>query len=252
MFPVSAALLAANPEYEWFADVCPRSDADLHVHRRHRGSGSGSPHGGRHQPVPEVPCGLALSARQHPGGQREHVRHVPQPGIVRAERPHAAWASTASEAYDGLVGQTYELKTMLHRIHSAGESTVDAVRHLSDPRHLRAGRRSSRCWARTGRPCRAYAAEHDWWSPGLRGDEPAAAVPASCSTSTSRPIRGVAEGLQGLPRRDPGHQGYFPNPTKAVATTLNAGGTTWKTQTDDTLQGASAASCVTCHTRTPT
>jgi hypothetical protein len=26
----------------------------------------------------------------------------------------------ASESYDGLVGQTYELKTMLHAIHSAG------------------------------------------------------------------------------------------------------------------------------------
>ena len=30
---------------------------------------------------------------------------------------------TASEAYDGKVGQTYEFKTMLHAIHSAGEGS---------------------------------------------------------------------------------------------------------------------------------
>src|SRR5512147_1355881 len=29
----------------------------------------------------------------------------------------------ASEAYDGLVGQTYELKTFLHRVHTAGEQS---------------------------------------------------------------------------------------------------------------------------------
>ena len=34
---------------------------------------------------------------------------------------------TASEAYDGQVGQTYELKTMLHAIHSSGESDVPYV-----------------------------------------------------------------------------------------------------------------------------
>ncbi len=42
---------------------------------------------------------------------------------------------TAAEAYDGKVGQTYEFKTMLHSIHSAGES-LTPVRGLPDPRHL--------------------------------------------------------------------------------------------------------------------
>jgi hypothetical protein len=41
-----------------------------------------------------------------------------------------------------------------------------------------------------------------------------------------------------------------PNQSEAVATTLNAGSTTWLTQTVDTLQGASAAACTSCHSST--
>ena len=51
----------------------------------------------------------------------------------------------ASEAYDGKVGQTYELKTMLHAIHSAGAGSGDD-HDLSDPRHLCLGtRRDGAC-----------------------------------------------------------------------------------------------------------
>ena len=48
----------------------------------------------------------------------------------------------------------------------------------------------------------------------------------------------------------------IPDQDKAVATTLDAGtidaGTTnvWKNQLDDTLQGASAAACTSCHQTT--
>jgi hypothetical protein len=35
-----------------------------------------------------------------------------------------------------------------------------------------------------------------------------------------------------------------------VATTLDAGSTTWSDQVDDTLQGASAAACTSCHQST--
>jgi hypothetical protein len=47
----------------------------------------------------------------------------------------------------------------------------------------------------------------------------------------------------------------IPDQAKAVATTIDAGkadsgtgtGTVWKNQLDDTLQGASAAACTSCH-----
>ena len=35
-----------------------------------------------------------------------------------------------------------------------------------------------------------------------------------------------------------------------MATTLDAGSTTWINKIDDTLQGASAAACTSCHTGT--
>ena len=37
-----------------------------------------------------------------------------------------------TESYDGLVGQTYELKSMLHAIHSAGEEGAEPDRHLPE------------------------------------------------------------------------------------------------------------------------
>jgi cytochrome c553 len=50
----------------------------------------------------------------------------------------------------------------------------------------------------------------------------------------------------------------IPDQAKAVATTIDAGkadsgtgtGTVWKNQLDDTLQGASAAACTSCHATT--
>jgi hypothetical protein len=41
-----------------------------------------------------------------------------------------------------------------------------------------------------------------------------------------------------------------PQQSQAVATTLDAGSTVWQNQIDDTLQGASAAACTSCHTGT--
>ena len=38
-----------------------------------------------------------------------------------------------------------------------------------------------------------------------------------------------------------------PDQDKAVATTLDAGTAPWANQLDDTLQGASAAACTSCH-----
>ena len=42
----------------------------------------------------------------------------------------------ASEAYDGKVGETFEMKTMLHRIHSAGVEGQPPYVIYQEPRHL--------------------------------------------------------------------------------------------------------------------
>ena len=149
-----------------------------------------------------------------------------------------------TKTYDGLVGQTYELKTMLHRVHSAGEST--------SPQYVIYRTRGIYGWA----PVES-----------LLGPNWASLPCVPPSTTGNHLVYGAtnaAQNCQPFNYYEPTYPrllkdckachaaildtaGYFPNPTKAVATTLNAGGTTWKTQTDDTLQGASAATCVTCH-----
>ena len=42
----------------------------------------------------------------------------------------------------------------------------------------------------------------------------------------------------------------IPDQAKAMATTLDAGAAPWQNKLDDTLQGASAAACTSCHQST--
>jgi len=141
-----------------------------------------------------------------------------------------------SEAYDGEVGQTFEMKTMLHRIHSAGE---------------------------TGRPIVIYRGRGIYAWAVDRADLP------NWPGEGSQPIFGSDDGtgnpvLQNhnfhtptYPRHlyDCGacHSAAFlagdtvTDQSKAVATTLDAGEEPWDNQIDDVLQGAGAASCTSCH-----
>ena len=44
---------------------------------------------------------------------------------------------------------------------------------------------------------------------------------------------------------------FQPDQTKAMANTVEAGGTDWANQVDDVLQGAATTACVTCHAGGP-
>jgi OmcA/MtrC family decaheme c-type cytochrome len=148
----------------------------------------------------------------------------------------------ASEAYDGKVGQTYELKTMLHAIHSAGTGLAPYVVYRT---------RGIYAWAAEGATLPNWPADS---TPTLVfGGDPA--VPQATQAhflhhpTYPRLWNDCAachvDGFDLIPDQD-----------KAVATTLDAGtvdaGTTnvWKNQLDDTLQGASAAACTSCHQTT--
>jgi len=148
----------------------------------------------------------------------------------------------ASEAYDGKVGQTYELKTMLHAIHSAGTGLAPYVVYRT---------RGIYAWTAEGVTPANWPATSD---PTLVfGGDPA--VPQATQPHTlyhptyprlwNDCAACHADGFDLIPDQD-----------KAVATTLDAGtvdaGTTnvWKNQLDDTLQGASAADCTSCHQTT--
>ncbi|HQR24492.1 MAG TPA: hypothetical protein PK163_06870, partial [Steroidobacteraceae bacterium] len=156
---------------------------------------------------------------------------------------------TASEAYDGLVGQTFELKTMLHRIHTAGVQAEATPLVIYRNRGIYAWAPDVSMlgpnWA-TGPVCgTGEGGVNKYWVYGADQTNPNACQPFNFFAPT-------------YPRyffdctacHTTGSVDDTPQQSQAVATTLNAGSTTWINQLDDTLQGASAAACTTCHTST--
>jgi len=161
----------------------------------------------------------------------------------------------ASEAYDGLVGQTFELKTFLHRVHTAGEQTEATPIVIYRNRGIFA-------WAPEGTVIpnwpTASTPQCDAGKYQVYGALPY--VPASGSTPAQNPnsCQPFTQWAPTYPRlfndctacHVNGSSDNTPQQSEAVATTLNAGSTTWINQIDDTLQGASAAACTSCHTST--
>jgi OmcA/MtrC family decaheme c-type cytochrome len=152
----------------------------------------------------------------------------------------------ASEAYDGLVGQAYELKTMLHAIHSAGNET-HAPFAIYRTRGIFAWTPEGVTppnWATT--PCEKTTPTTTQEYRVFGGDP---ALDVSCQVHNlyhptyPRLANDCAachvDGFDLIPDQD-----------KAVATTLDAGVAPWNNQLDDTLQGASAAACTSCHQTT--
>ncbi len=140
-----------------------------------------------------------------------------------------------SDSYDGLNGQTYELKTMLHRIHSAGhEGHQPIVIYRGFGIYA---------WASSESLLR------NW--PGAGASLP---VFGSADASGNTVVKNHNFHTPTYPRalndcaacHVPGFQ-VIPDATRAVATTIDAGGTTWGNQLDDVLQGSTTAACTSCH-----
>jgi OmcA/MtrC family decaheme c-type cytochrome len=154
---------------------------------------------------------------------------------------------TASEAYDGLVGQTYEFKTMLHAIHSAG---IEGQKPIVIYRN-----RGLYAWATD------VSLLPNW-----------ASAPCEKATPTTTPEYRVFGGDPALDVSCQPHTFHSPtypreindcaachvsgfdvmvDQAQGMATTLDAGATPWNNQLDDTLQGANTAACTSCHQDTP-
>jgi OmcA/MtrC family decaheme c-type cytochrome len=142
-----------------------------------------------------------------------------------------------TDSYDGRNGQTYEFKTMLHSIHSSGHD----------------GQQPIVIYRNNG----IYA-----WAPDvslLRNWPGAGSYPVfgSADANGAPVIRTHNFHVPTYPRllndcaacHKPGFA-TIPDQAKAVATTLDAGAAPWGNQLDDTLQGASAAACTSCHQST--
>ena len=138
----------------------------------------------------------------------------------------------ASEAYDGKVGETFEMKTMLHRIHSSGtEGSPPFVIYRN-------------------RGIYGFATDDsllpNWPGTGQQvvfGSDDVTTNHNFHTPTYPRALNACAAcHVEGLPVQ--------PDQTQAMATTVDAGGTVWEDQLDDVLQGATTTACITCHADT--
>lgn len=135
----------------------------------------------------------------------------------------------ASEAYDGKVGESYEMKTMLHAIHSAGtEGAAPYVLYRTRGIYAWATDESLLAnWPGTGSQI-VYGSDNVTQTHNFHAPTYPRALNACYACHTS-------------------DFDVLPNQAKAMALTVDAGGTEWANQNDDVLKGASAAACMSCH-----
>jgi OmcA/MtrC family decaheme c-type cytochrome len=139
---------------------------------------------------------------------------------------------TASEAYDGKPGQTYDFRYMLHAIHSAGETNAPLVYY-----------RSNGIYAFGSQA--AIDALPNWPGSGTQAI-------FGADTATNRTHNEIVvhypRGLNECGACHTGNAVALPSTTRAVAvTTYDAGGSPWRIQTDDVLMSPATASCMSCH-----
>ena len=136
-----------------------------------------------------------------------------------------------SEAYDGKVGETFEMKTMLHRIHSAGTpGSPPYVIYRNRGIYAFAPDTSELPnWPGTG-PQIVYGSTDD---AVIDHNFHSATYPRAINDCAACHTPDFA---------------VIPDQTQAMANTTDAGSTEWINQIDDTLQGAATTACITCHT----
>jgi len=175
----------------------------------------------------------------------------------------------ATEAYDFQAGQTYDMRTMVHAIHSAGETGKSLVYYRSNGIYFfgtDAALAAVTNWPKTGGvSCKnaegATVTYYKVYGSTATGTVPEANTDGTCKTT------GLATSTDGtwrihnyIPVHYPrplndcsachvaGSVDLQPDPLKAVAVTMeNAGASPWGNLLDDVLVGPSAASCMTCH-----
>ncbi|MCM2311814.1 MAG: cytochrome c3 family protein, partial [Steroidobacteraceae bacterium] len=154
-----------------------------------------------------------------------------------------------TEAYDGRVGQTYELKTLLHAVHTAGEQDKSIVIYRTRGIYAWAPEGTAPANWPTGAPtCRSSV---DGTAPTdpisghiVFGSDPAATTKCQTHNLYHPTYPRLFNDCAAC------HTPTFSttvDQTKGVATTLDAGAAPWNNQLDDVLQGANTAACTSCH-----
>jgi len=145
----------------------------------------------------------------------------------------------ASEAYDGKVGMTYEFKSLLHAVHTAGMQAKSTAIYRT---------RGIYAWAPEGVTPPNWDAGAACGNPGQRlvyGADPA--VPQSCQTHNlyHPTYPRAARDCAACHYSD--FDAWMVDQTQGVATTIDGGEAPWNNQLDDVLRGPTSAGCVSCH-----
>jgi OmcA/MtrC family decaheme c-type cytochrome len=149
------------------------------------------------------------------------------------------------EAYDGKVGQTYEFKSMLHALHTASEEGQKPL-VIYRTRGIYAWAPDESLlpnWGTTP-PCEKQTPTPDIQEYRVFGGDPTLDVSCQPFTFHAPTYPRLANDCAACHKAD---FAVMPDPTKAVATTLDAGVAPWNNQIDDVLQGATSAACTSCH-----
>jgi hypothetical protein len=161
-----------------------------------------------------------------------------------------------SEAYDGQAGELFEMKTMLHAVHASGRTAYSDLDYepAQIPFVIYRGR-GIYAWAAdvsllpnwpTELDCEYGSAENPSKGSIVFGSDPDADVrdcqPHNFHTPT------FPRGLYDCNAcHEDGFATLFPDATKAMASTVETGEPPFDDRINDVLEGASSATCMTCH-----
>jgi OmcA/MtrC family decaheme c-type cytochrome len=149
----------------------------------------------------------------------------------------------ASEAYDFRAGQNFGMREMLHAVHSAGATTAPIAIYRGRGIYAWAGDESQlnnwptedNCTRSNGQPGRTVV-----------GSDPETATSDTCQPHTFHTPT-YPRGLYDCAACHVEDFAVLPDPTKAMASTVEAGDEPFGNQLDDVLEGITASSCMTCH-----
>jgi hypothetical protein len=176
----------------------------------------------------------------------------------------------ASEAYDGKPGETYDLRTLAHAVHSAGETNKSYVIYRTRGIYFFGSQAAlddaitNRHWPTTGGvTCLGAEGPQTYYKvfgsvatgnvPEVNPDGTCKTTGLVASTDGTWQVHNVilVHYPQALNNCGACHaDGWVPaaaDGSKAVGVTVNAGAAPWGNQLDDTLMGPTAASCFSCH-----
>jgi hypothetical protein len=139
-----------------------------------------------------------------------------------------------SESYDGLAGQNFGMKEMLHAVHSAGETTAPIVIYRGRGIYAWAGDESQLFnWPGSGSDLPVFGSDDGTGNPVLENHTfHSPTYPRALNACGACHVDGFA---------------ILPSALDAMASTIETGEPPFGDQVNDVLEGAQTSSCVTCH-----